>query len=38
MNEWTKLMKGKIAPYMKKYGTHKKAIRKLSKEYKKRKK
>ena len=37
MSEWTQFMKGKMGRYMKKYGSHKKAIKKLSKEYKKKK-
>jgi len=34
MNEWTDFMKGKMGRYMKRFGSHKKAIRALSKEYK----
>ncbi len=35
MTEWTDFMKGKMSPYMKKYGSHQKAIKKLSEDYKK---
>lgn len=34
MSEWTDFMKGKMAPYMKKYGSHGEAIRALSRDYK----
>ena len=33
MNRWTKFTKGKMGPYMKKYGSHSKAIKQLKKEY-----
>lgn len=35
MSAWTNFMKGKMSRYMKKYGTHKKAIRALARDYKK---
>jgi len=38
MSKWTDFMKGKMGPYMKKYGSHKKAIRALSRDFKKSKK
>jgi len=38
MSEWTDFTKGKMGPYMKKYGSHKKAMKVLSSEYKKEKK
>ena len=35
MSEWTNFMRGKMGPYMKKYGSHAKAIRALSRDFKK---
>jgi len=35
MSKWTDFMKGKMSRYMKKYGSHKKAIQALSRDYKK---
>ena len=34
MSEWTNFMKGKMSRYMKKYGSHKKAMKALSHDYK----
>ena len=38
MSSWTDFIKGKMGPYMKRYGSHKKAMEQLSKEFKKEKK
>jgi len=35
MTAWTNFMKGKMGPYMKNYGSHKKAIQALSRDFKK---
>lgn len=35
MSKWTDFIKGKMGTYMKKYGSHKKAIRALSRDFKK---
>lgn len=35
MTTWTDFMKGKMGPYMKKYGSHQKAIRALGRDFKK---
>ena len=35
MTRWTNFMKGKMSKYMKSEGSHSKAIKRLSKEYKK---
>ena len=35
MTKWTDFMKGKMSKYMKSEGSHSKAIKRLSKEYKK---
>ncbi len=32
-NAWTRFQKGKMGPYMEKYGSHKEAMKHLSKEY-----
>ena len=34
MSKWTDFMKGKMGPYMKKYGSHEEAMKHLSADYK----
>jgi len=38
MSDWTDFMKGRMGPYIKKYGSYKKAIKALAVDYKKKKK